>query len=138
MYHIMTLSRLYILEETLYCSIYNYKPQTTICYLTTLNIACNYIERYFINGCFSAKSFKAPIYIQVRFHCALQTLGLKLYIYFTLALLSLSIGLLRKLWLYLEKSQDLDPYYIYHFKYKLEFRSELHIAINGIFISISL
>ena len=52
----------------------------------------------------------------------LQTLKLKLYIYFTLALLSLSIYLLKKSWAYLKKSQELDPYCIlYYFKYKLEF-----------------
>ena len=63
MYYITTLSRLYTLGETYYYRIYDYKPQTTIYYLTTLNIAGNYTERYFIDGCFNAKSPKAPIYI---------------------------------------------------------------------------
>jgi hypothetical protein len=96
-YYITTPSRLYTLGETYYYRIYNYKPQTTIYYLTTPNIAYNYTERYFIDGCFNTKSPKAPIYIQVKFRYALQALKLKLYIYFTLVLLSLLIGLLKKL-----------------------------------------
>ena len=138
MYYITTLSRLYILGETYYSKIYDCEPQTTICYLITPNIVYNYTERYFIDSCFNAKSPKAPIYIQVRFCYALQTLRLKLYIYFTLVLLSLLIGLLRKLQLYLKESRDLDPYRIYYFKYRLELRSKLYIVIKGTFISISL
>ena len=138
MYHITTPSRLCTLGETHYRRIHDYEPQTTICYLTTPNIACNYSERYFIDGCFNAESPEAPMHIQAKFRYALQALKLKPYIYFTLALPSLSTGLSKKLWLYLEESQDLDHHRIYHFKYKSELRSELHIAINGTFISTSL